>query len=229
MIDRPKGTHNLDAIKTISDIIGQISAVQLALKKQNESNKPKNNQSFEKIQEYLENSISCLNSLKSEYSDRIERIFDLVKESRIKKRRIFLIGNGGSASTASHFVCDLNKTAKIKGLNRSQAFALNDNAPLVFAISNDISYDSVFEEQLKNFLEKDDLVIAISGSGNSENIIKAVNYANENGAITIGLTGFDGGSSVVPPDLVTTENSVRAGSSPFSRALVSSGSTLSRT
>jgi len=147
----------------------------------------------EKIQEYLENSISCLNSLKSEYSDRIERIFDLVKESRIKKRRIFLIGNGGSASTASHFVCDLNKTAKIKGLNRSQAFALNDNAPLVFAISNDISYDSVFEEQLKNFLEKDDLVIAISGSGNSENIIKAVNYANEKGAITIGLTGFDGG------------------------------------
>ena len=147
----------------------------------------------EKIQEYLENSISCLNSLKSEYSDRIERIFDLVKEARIKKRRIFLIGNGGSASTASHFVCDLNKTAKIKGLNRSQAFALNDNSPLVFAISNDISYDSVFEEQLKNFLEKDDLVIAISGSGNSENIIKAVNYANENGAITIGLTGFDGG------------------------------------
>ncbi len=147
----------------------------------------------EKIQEYLENSISCLNSLKSEHSDTIEIIFNLVKESRIKKRRIFLIGNGGSASTASHFVCDLNKTAKIKGLNRSQAFALNDNAPLVFAISNDISYDSVFEEQLKNFLEKDDLVIAISGSGNSENIIKAVNYANEKGAITIGLTGFNGG------------------------------------
>jgi len=147
----------------------------------------------EKIQEYLENSISCLNSLKSEHSDSIERIFNLVKESRIKKRRIFLIGNGGSASTASHFVCDLNKTAKIKSLNRSQAFALNDNSPLVFAISNDISYDSVFEEQLKNFLEKDDLVIAISGSGNSENIIKAVNYANEKGAITIGLTGFDGG------------------------------------
>ncbi len=147
----------------------------------------------EKIQEYLENSISCLNSLKSEHLDRIERIFNLVKESRINKRRIFLIGNGGSASTASHFVCDLNKTAKIKGLNRSQAFALNDNSPLVFAISNDISYDSVFEEQLKNFLEKDDLVIAISGSGNSENIIKAVNYANEKGAITIGLTGFNGG------------------------------------
>ncbi len=147
----------------------------------------------EKIQEYLENSISCLNSLKSEHSDTIERIFNLVKESRIKKRRIFLIGNGGSASTASHFVCDLNKTSKIKSLNRSQAFALNDNSPIVFAISNDISYDSVFEEQLKNFLEKDDLVIAISGSGNSENIIKAVNYANEKGAITIGLTGFNGG------------------------------------
>lgn len=147
----------------------------------------------EKIQEYLGNSISCLNSLKEDHAETIERIFNLVKESRNKRRRIFLIGNGGSASTASHFVCDLNKTSKTQGINHSQAFALNDNSPLVFAISNDISFDAVFEEQLKNFLEKDDILVAISGSGNSENIIKAVNYANKIGAITIGLTGFDGG------------------------------------
>jgi len=147
----------------------------------------------EKIQEYLENSISCLNSLKVDHAETIERIFNLVKESRNKRRRIFLIGNGGSASTASHFVCDLNKTSNIQGINHSQAFALNDNSPLVFAISNDISFESVFEEQLKNYLEKDDILVSISGSGNSANIIKAVNYANKIGAITIGLTGFDGG------------------------------------
>ena len=146
----------------------------------------------EKILEYLGNSINCINSLKDQ-TQTIENIFKLIKENREKKRRIFLIGNGGSASTASHFVCDLNKTAINQNYNRSQAFALNDNSPHVLAIANDIDFNSIFEEQLKNFLEKEDVVIAISGSGNSQNIIKAVNYANTIGAVTIGLTGFDGG------------------------------------
>jgi len=150
------------------------------------------NNSKDKITQYLENSISCLTLLKDSV-DTIEQIFNLINKARTKKNRIYLIGNGGSSSTASHFVCDLNKTAKITGETRIRAFALNDNSPHVFAISNDIGFYAVFEEQLKNFLEKDDLVLAISGSGKSENIINAVKYANDLGAITIGLTGNDGG------------------------------------
>lgn len=146
----------------------------------------------DKIIQYLDNSISCLNLLKKEIVT-IEKIFQIISEARDKNKRIFLIGNGGSSSTASHFVCDLNKTARVKGINHSQAFALNDNSPNVFAIANDIGFESVFEEQLKNFLEKDDILIAISGSGSSKNILNAVNYANSSGAITIGLTGYDGG------------------------------------
>jgi len=150
------------------------------------------NNSKDKITQYLENSILCLTLLKDSV-DTIEQIFNLINDARSKKNRIYLIGNGGSSSTASHFVCDLNKTAKISGETRIQAFALNDNSPHVFAISNDIGFHAVFEEQLRNFLEKGDLVLAISGSGKSENIINAVKYANEFGAITIGLTGNDGG------------------------------------
>lgn len=150
------------------------------------------NENQEKILQYLDSSIKCLDQLKT-HSEIIERIFHLVKKNREMKKRIFLIGNGGSSSTASHFVCDLNKTAKTENYNRAQAFALNDNSPHVFAIANDLGFDVVFEEQLKNFLEKDDIVIAISGSGVSENIVRAVRFANQIGAVTIGLTGFEGG------------------------------------
>jgi D-sedoheptulose 7-phosphate isomerase len=145
-----------------------------------------------KISEYIDNSISILELLKKD-NDMIEIIFNLIKNAQINKKRIYLLGNGGSSSTASHFVCDLNKTAKINGQNRIHSFALNDNIPHIFAISNDIGFDAVFEEQLKNFLDKGDIVIAISGSGNSKNILNAVKFANDSGAKTIGLTGFDGG------------------------------------
>ena len=146
----------------------------------------------EKINQYLEASMNCLKLLKNQ-SDQIEKIFNIIKDCRKNKKRIFLIGNGGSSSTASHFVCDLNKTAKVQGLERSKAFALNDNSPHVFAIANDIGFEAVFKEQLKNFIEKGDVVIAISGSGNSTNIIKAVEYGKNSDAIIIGLTGYDGG------------------------------------
>lgn len=148
--------------------------------------------SKEKISEYLDTSISCLSNLKDNI-DSIEQLFNLINEIRLKQKRIYLIGNGGSSSTASHFVCDLNKTAKITGEKRTRAFALNDNSPYAFAILNDIGFHAVFEEQLKNYLDEGDLVIAISGSGNSKNIINAIKYANHLGAITFGLTGNDGG------------------------------------
>ena len=118
------------------------------------------------------------------------------------------MGNGGSASTASHFACDINKGV-VNGLEkRFRVVCLSDNIPTILAYANDQAYDAIFVEQLANFLTKNDLVIGISGSGNSTNVINAIQYANENSAITIGLTGFNGGelakvahqSIIVPSD-----------------------------
>ena len=144
------------------------------------------------IERYLDESINCLKHMK-EMKLQIEKIGEIIKNARDNKNKIFLIGNGGSASTASHFVCDLNKTSTMSNKERLRAISLVDNMPLVSAYSNDISFNSIFLEQLKNFLSSGDIVIAISGSGNSKNIIEAVSYAKENGAIVIGLTGFEGG------------------------------------
>jgi len=108
-------------------------------------------------------------------------------------KTIFIMGNGGSAATASHFVCDINKGVSLKLQKKFKVLCLNDNVPIMLAYSNDISYDSVFIEQLKNFIMNDDLVIGISGSGNSKNILNAINYANKVGARTFGIIGCDGG------------------------------------
>ena len=145
-----------------------------------------------KIDNYLSNSIDILESLKQK-SDTIEQIFTIIHDARQNKKSIFLFGNGGSSSTASHFVCDLNKTSKTQDILDARAFSLNDNAPHIFAIANDLGYDKIFEEQLKNSLSTGDVVIAISGSGNSSNVLNAVRYAKNHNATVIGLTGFDGG------------------------------------
>lgn len=144
------------------------------------------------IDHYIDESITCLQSLKK-MTSQIENICQILARTRDSKRKVFLIGNGGSASTASHFICDLNKTSTMKEKNRLRAISLVDNIPIISAYGNDLSYDSIFVEQLKNLLEPRDVVIAISGSGNSKNIIEAVSYAKEKSAIVIGLTGFDGG------------------------------------
>lgn len=107
------------------------------------------------------------------------------------KGNIYIMGNGGSASTASHFACDFNKDLLPEGY--AKVTCLNDNMSSVLAYSNDFGYENLFEEQLKRFLKKDDIVIVISCSGNSENILKAVDYAKTKNVKTIGLTGFDGG------------------------------------
>jgi len=144
------------------------------------------------IDNYLSTSIDILKSLKQK-SDTIEQIFTIIRDARQNKKSIFLFGNGGSSSTASHFVCDLNKTSKSQGIVDSRAFSLTDNVPHIFAIANDLGYDKIFEEQLKNFLSPGDVIIAISGSGNSSNVLNAVRYAKTHDAVVIGLTGFDGG------------------------------------
>jgi D-sedoheptulose 7-phosphate isomerase len=107
---------------------------------------------------------------------------------------IFICGNGGSAATAAHFCNDLSKLTIKEGLEkRFRVISLVDNIPLITAWANDESYESIFVEQLKNLFRKGDLLIGISGSGNSRNVLRAVEFVNQNGGTTIGITGFDGG------------------------------------
>lgn len=109
------------------------------------------------------------------------------------ENQIFTCGNGGSASTASHFICDLNKGVRAKESNLFKAICLSDNQATLMAYANDYNYEDVFVEPLRNFLNINDIVIGFSGSGNSENVLNAINFANNNGGITIGFSGFDGG------------------------------------
>ena len=125
--------------------------------------------------------------------ERVERAIEVLKEARAKNRHIFTCGNGGSASTASHFVTDMVKGASYLREQRFRIMALTDSMPTITAYSNDVSYDCVFTEQLKNFAEPGDVLIAISGSGNSPNVVSATGYAKSQGCTTIALTGRDGG------------------------------------
>jgi D-sedoheptulose 7-phosphate isomerase len=123
----------------------------------------------------------------------VARAIEILSTARDNNRHIFTCGNGGSASTASHFVCDMVKGASFNKQARFRIMALTDSLATITAYSNDVSYECVFAEQLKNFAERGDVLIAISGSGNSPNVLRAVEYANSVGCQTIGLTGGDGG------------------------------------
>lgn len=123
----------------------------------------------------------------------IRRMVEAVREAREQNRQLFLLGNGGSAATASHMACDLAKTSSMPGVRRIRAIALTDNVPLITAWGNDASYENVFAEQLANLVQPGDLVIALSGSGNSPNVLRAVKVAKDVGARTVGLTGHPGG------------------------------------
>ncbi len=125
--------------------------------------------------------------------DDIRRVVEAVREVRDAGRRLFIMGNGGSAATASHMACDLAKTSTSDGEKRIMATALTDNVPLMTAWANDSAYEDVFAEQLLNLVQPGDLVIAISGSGNSPNVLKAVEVAKRAGATTVGFTGRFGG------------------------------------
>ena len=123
----------------------------------------------------------------------IAQVVELLEEVRLKGRRVFTFGNGGSAATASHFASDLAKGAICPGKPRLKAFALTDNVPLLSAWANDSAYENAFAEQLETFIEGGDIAIAISGSGNSPNVLTGVKVAKAKGATTIGFIGFDGG------------------------------------
>ncbi len=126
-------------------------------------------------------------------TDELEAVVTEIRQAWASGHRVFLLGNGGSAATASHLVCDLAKGTAAPGRPRLKAMAFTDNVPLLTAYGNDLSYDRVFAEQLANFVQPGDVVVAISGSGNSPNVLAAVELANQAGATTIGLTGFRGG------------------------------------
>ena len=135
--------------------------------------------------------------------DDINSAIDILFEAWTKGRKVFIIGNGGSASTASHFACDLGKTTAVEGKKRFKVISLTDNVPLLTALTNDEGFASIFVEQLKNLLDQGDVVVAISvhgGTGRdkaalwSQNLLAAIQYAKEKSARTIGLAGFDGGA-----------------------------------
>ena len=125
--------------------------------------------------------------------ERVGRAIQVLAQARAEGRRIFVCGNGGSASTASHFVCDMVKGASFGRPHRFRIMALTDSLPTLTAYSNDVSYECVFVEQLKNFARPGDVVMAFSGSGNSPNVVRAVEFANSIGCQTIAFTGRDGG------------------------------------
>lgn len=123
----------------------------------------------------------------------IEQTIAVLQEARLSDRQVFIMGNGGSAATASHFACDLGKGTLMPGRPRFRVIALTDNMPLFSALANDFGYERVFVEQLASLVQPSDVVIGVSGSGNSPNVLNAMMLARQVGATTIGMTGFDGG------------------------------------
>lgn len=142
------------------------------------------------LKDYASQIKDCLDSLPF---DRLEGLVELLRDKIATGKRIIIFGNGGSASTSSHFVCDLAKGVFTGGGPRIKALSLNDYIPLLTAWANDEGYDRVFVEPLANYLEEEDLVIGISASGNSPNVLRAIEYANRHGAVTVGLAGKGGG------------------------------------
>ena len=145
------------------------------------------------IKNFLKKQNECVNEIQQN-TDKINEIIKMIISTRKNRKTIFTMGNGGSGSTASHFVSDLQKTVIVKNENRIKAISLVDNIPVILAWSNDVSFDKIFEEQLKNQIEKNDIVIAFSGSGKSKNVVNALKIAKKMGAKCIGFTGKNKGS-----------------------------------
>ena len=142
------------------------------------------------IKDYVELEKKILDSLPVED---INRVMNALEQARISGKRIYTCGNGGSASTASHLECDFNKGISYDQTVKYDIECLSDNVAMMMAIANDIGYDDIFVVPLKNKMKPGDILIGISGSGNSENVIRAFKYANEIGAETIAFTGYSGG------------------------------------
>jgi D-sedoheptulose 7-phosphate isomerase len=126
----------------------------------------------------------------------INNVVQVLHAARLRQRQVFIFGNGGSASTASHIVCDLAKNTRVEGVPHFRILDMIDNSAVFSAYANDEGYENVFAQHLSNFAQPGDVVIGISTSGNSPNILRAIERANQLEAITIGIIGFDGGQLV---------------------------------
>lgn len=142
------------------------------------------------INKYTTEFIEVLNHLDDK---NLNALYNCIQKTKATKNKIFVLGNGGSSASASHWVCDFNKGTNYKESERLQIYSLSDNTPIFSALGNDFSYEDVFVEQLKNYLSPGDLVIGLSVSGNSQNIIKAIEYATKQGAYSYSIVGnYDG-------------------------------------
>lgn len=142
------------------------------------------------VQGYLTELADVVNKMPR---DRIWDVIQVLMDAWRRGSNVFLLGNGGSAATASHMANDLNKGTLVPGQPRFKALALTDNIPLMTAWGNDAAYEDIFAEQMLNFLEPGDVVLGISTSGNSANVLRAMEVAREHGAVTVGFTGRSGG------------------------------------
>jgi D-sedoheptulose 7-phosphate isomerase len=142
------------------------------------------------VRKYTSELLATLDQLPEE---KIQEAIQLLASARLERRQVIIMGNGGSASTATHFVCDLAKNTRHSALPSFRVIGLADNMAIFSALANDEGYDQVFAQQLAAHVQPGDIVIAISASGNSPNVLNAVELAKYMGATTIGFTGFDGG------------------------------------
>ncbi len=133
--------------------------------------------------------------------DAVDQVVEAMVNAYRDEKIIYICGNGGSAATATHFGCDLAKRPIVAGQPRYRVVSLTDNNALMTALSNDIGYEAVFSEQLIPLVRKGDILIGISGSGNSKNVLNAVEVARQAGAITIGFSGYDGGKLAPAVDI----------------------------
>lgn len=143
-----------------------------------------------KLKAYIDMEIDILKNLDLES---ISNVMNVLEKARIEGKRIFICGNGGSAATASHFCCDFNKGVSETQDQKYNFECLSDNIPTMMAVANDISYDEVFRFPLKNKMKSGDIFIGVSGSGNSKNVVNAMDYAKSIGGTTIALVGYSGG------------------------------------
>jgi D-sedoheptulose 7-phosphate isomerase len=125
--------------------------------------------------------------------EQFNRLIEVLLAAYRESKHIFVMGNGGSAATASHWVCDINKGCSVDKNVKFKMMSLNDSVSTMLAYANDVCFEDIFVEQLKNFFVPGDVVIGLSGSGNSPNVLKAIDFANANRGVTVGLCGFTGG------------------------------------
>lgn len=142
------------------------------------------------IKSYIDEELRIMESLDT---DSINEVLNSLEKARLAGHTVYICGNGGSAATASHFVCDFNKGVSDALEQKYNFICLNDNVPTMMAVANDTDYNNVFEYPLHGRIQPEDIFIGISGSGNSENVLRAASYAKEIGATVIGITGYDGG------------------------------------